>query len=306
MGDRMGLLDGRVAIVTGGGRGLGRAHCLRLAADGATVVVNDIGAGLHGEPEDAAPADEVVAEIRAAGGVAVPDGTSVSDWAGTEQLVKRTVEELGRLDVVVNNAGIVRDHMLFSMTEHDFDAVLAVHLKGSFVLTRHACAHWRAAAKRGEPVTGRIVNTTSGTGLFGNVGQANYGAAKAGIVALTTITAMEMARFGVTANVVSPLALTRMTQGVESVARGVEGGFDPRDPATMSGLVSYLASDAAGWLTGQVFRVDGGTVQRLRGWAIDGEYSAPEARALTPDDLRVGMPLLYGTRPSGRPGVVQS
>jgi NAD(P)-dependent dehydrogenase (short-subunit alcohol dehydrogenase family) len=302
----VGLLDGRVAIVTGGGRGLGRAHCLRLAADGAAVVVNDIGAGLHGESEDGSPADAVVAEIREAGGTAVADGTSVSDWVGTEQLVRRAVEELGRLDIVVNNAGIVRDHMLFSMTEQDFDAVLAVHLKGSFALTRHACAHWRAAAKRGEPVTGRIVNTTSGTGLFGNVGQANYGAAKAGIVSLTTITAMEMARYGVTANAVSPLALTRMTENVESVTRAVDDGFDPRDPANTSGLVSYLASAAAGWLTGQVFRVDGRVVQRLRGWAVDGQWSVPQARAVTPDDLLVGMPLLYGTRPSGRPGVAQS
>jgi NAD(P)-dependent dehydrogenase (short-subunit alcohol dehydrogenase family) len=302
----VGLLDGRVAIVTGGGRGLGRAHCLRLAADGAAVVVNDVGAGLHGESEDGSPADAVVAEIREAGGTAVADGTSVSDWVGTEQLVRRTAEEFGRLDIVVNNAGIVRDHMLFSMTEQDFDAVLAVHLKGSFALTRHACAHWRAAAKRGEPVTGRIVNTTSGTGLFGNVGQANYGAAKAGIVSLTTITAMEMARYGVTANAVSPLALTRMTENVESVAVAVDGGFDPRDPANTSGLVSYLASAAAGWLTGQVFRVDGRVVQRLRGWAVDGQWSAPQARAVTPDDLLVGMPLLYGTRPSGRPGVAQS
>ncbi len=189
----MGMLDKKVAIVTGGGRGLGRAHCLALAAAGATVVVNDIGAGLHGEPGQESPAHDVVGEIVAAGGAATTDGTSVADWAGTEALVRATVAEFGRLDIVVNNAGIVRDRMLFSMTEQDFDAVVSVHLKGTFAMTRHACAHWREASKRGEPVSGRIVNTTSGTGLFGTVGQANYGAAKAGIVALTTITALEMA-----------------------------------------------------------------------------------------------------------------
>src|SRR3954454_11637348 len=193
----MGMLNGKVAIVTGGGRGLGRAHCLALAAAGATVVVNDIGAGLHGEAGSESPADQVVEEIVAAGGAATTDGTSVSDWAGTEALIASTVAQFGWLDVVVNNAGIVRDRMLFSMAEEEFDAVVAVHLKGTFAMTRHACAYWREASKRGERVSGRVINTTSGTGLFGNVGQANYGAAKAGIVGLTTITALEMARHGV-------------------------------------------------------------------------------------------------------------
>ena len=298
------MLDGKVAIVTGGGRGLGRAHCLELAAAGATVLVNDIGAGLHGEAGEDTAADSVVAEITKAGGAAFADATSVTDWSGTERLVRGTVERFGRLDVVVNNAGIVRDRMLFSMTEQDFDAVVAVHLKGTFALSRHACAYWREAGKRGEHVAGRIINTTSGTGLFGNVGQANYGAAKAGIVALTTITALEMGRYGVTANAVSPLAATRMTENVESVAGTVVDGFDPRDPANMSGLVVYLGSDASAWLTGQVFRVDGNAVQRLRGWAIDGEYVAPAARAVTAEDLVTGMPLLYRTAPAGRPASV--
>jgi NAD(P)-dependent dehydrogenase (short-subunit alcohol dehydrogenase family) len=296
----MGLLDGKLAIVTGGGRGLGRAHCLALAAEGATVVVNDIGAGLHGEAGEDSPADQVVEEIRAAGGTAKTDGTSVSDWAGTEALVQRVVSEFGRLDVVVNNAGIVRDRMIFSMTEAEFDAVVAVHLKGTFALTRHACAHWREAGKRGERVAGRIINTTSGTGLFGNVGQANYGAAKAGIVGLTTITALEMARYGVTANAISPLAATRMTQGVASVEAAAADGFDPRDPANTSGVVAYLASDAAGWLTGQVLRVDGDTVQRLTGWAIEGEYASSAGGALQPAELVSAMPLLYGAAPAGR------
>jgi NAD(P)-dependent dehydrogenase (short-subunit alcohol dehydrogenase family) len=176
-----------------------------------------------------------------------------------------------------------------------------VHLKGTFALTRHACAYWREASKRGERVSGRIINTTSGTGLFGNVGQANYGAAKAGIVGLTLITALEMARYGVTANAISPLAATRMTQGIASVeAAGSAEGFDPRDPANTSGVVAYLASDAAGWLTGQVLRVDGNTVQRLTGWSIEGEYTSSSGGALAPAELVEAMPQLYGAAPTGR------
>ncbi|MFI7670785.1 SDR family NAD(P)-dependent oxidoreductase [Nocardia sp. NPDC049526] len=297
----MGMLEGKVAIVTGGGRGLGRAHCLALAAAGAAVVVNDIGAGLHGEPGKESPADDVVREITAAGGTATSNGTSVTDWAGVEDLVRSTVEQFGHLDIVVNNAGIVRDRMLFSMSEEDFDAVIDVHLKGTFVLTRHACAYWREASKSGKPVSGRIINTTSGTGLFGNVGQGNYGAAKAGIVSLTTITALEMARYGVTANAVSPIAATRMTEGVGSVQADVRAdGFDPRDPANTSGVVAYLASDEAAWLTGQVVRVDGDKFQRLTGWAIEGEYSSSDGRALVPEELVTAVPRIYGAAPRGR------
>jgi NAD(P)-dependent dehydrogenase (short-subunit alcohol dehydrogenase family) len=285
----MGLLDGKVAIVTGGGRGLGRAHCLALAAHGAAVVVNDPGTGLHGESTDQTPAEAVAAEITAAGARAVADHSS----------------EFGRLDVVVNNAGILRDKMLFSMTEDDFDAVIAVHLKGTFAMTRHACAHWREQAKKGTGRGGRIVNTTSGTGLFGTAGQANYGAAKAGIVSLTTSTALEMARYGVTANAISPIAHTRMTAGIPGVAVGnpvPEGtdGFDPQDPANASGLVVYLASDASAWLTGQVFRVHGNRVQRLRGWRAAGEYRSRSGGAVRPDELIAGLPEVYGTAPAGR------
>jgi NAD(P)-dependent dehydrogenase (short-subunit alcohol dehydrogenase family) len=298
----MGLLDGKVAIVTGGGRGLGREHCLALAAQGATVVVNDIGVGLHGESTEESPADEVVGLIKAADGSAYANHGSVSDWSATEQLVADTVARFGRLDIVVNNAGIVRDRMLFSMTEQDFDAVIAVHLKGTFAMTRHACAYWREAAKRGEQVAGRIINTTSGTGLFGNVGQANYGAAKAGIASLTTITALEMRRYGVTANAVSPLALTRMTEGIGLVQDGASVGadFDPRDPANVSGLVAYLGSDAAGWLTGQVFRIDGNRIQRLQGWSLAGEYVSKTGRAVTAEELVDGMAEMYGAVPAGR------
>nr|WP_035927876.1 MULTISPECIES: SDR family NAD(P)-dependent oxidoreductase [Pseudofrankia] len=294
------MLDGRVAIVTGGGRGLGRAHCLALAAAGATVVVNDLGAGLHGEETPESPAQEVAAEISAGGGRAVADHGSVVDWAATEALVERTVKEFGRLDVVVNNAGIIRDRMLFATTEADFDAVIAVHLKGSFALTRHACAYWRATAKRGEPVSGRIINTTSGTGLFGTVGQANYGAAKAGIVSLTTIAAMEMRRYGVTANAISPLAATRMTAGIALGAEAADGGFDPRAPENASGVVVYLASEAAAWVTGQVFRVDGNRVQRLRGWAVAGEYVGTAGGAVSAQELVDGLPPVLGVAPTGR------
>ncbi len=305
----MGLLDGKVAIVTGGGRGLGRAHCLALAAHGAAVVVNDPGAGLHGEntgQNPVSPAEAVAAEITAAGGRAVADHSSVTDWVATEKLIALAAAEFGQLDVVVNNAGILRDRMLFSMTEDDFDAVIAVHLKGTFAMTRHVCAYWREEAKRGAGRGGRIINTTSGTGLFGTVGQANYGAAKAGIVSLTTITALEMARYGVTANAISPIARTRMTDGVAGVAvrnpvpDGVPDGFDPHDPANASGLVVYLASDASSWLTGQVFRVHGNRVQRLRGWRSAGEYRSRSGGPVEPGELIAGLPEVYGTAPAGR------
>ncbi len=317
----MGLLDGKVAIVTGGGRGLGRAHCLALAAHGAAVVVNDPGAGLHGESpgegpgegpgvgtaqNPLSPAEAVAAEITAAGGRAVADHSSVTDWAASQKLIALAAAEFGQLDVVVNNAGILRDRMLFSMTEDDFDAVIAVHLKGTFAMTRHACAYWREEAKRGAARGRRIINTTSGTGLFGTVGQANYGAAKAGIVSLTTIAALEMARYGVTANAISPIARTRMTDGIPGVAvrnpvpDGAPDGFDPQDPANASGLVAYLASDASSWLTGQVFRVHGNRVQRLRGWRSAGEYRSRSGGAVEPGELIAGLPEVYGTAPAGR------
>ncbi|WP_433472311.1 SDR family NAD(P)-dependent oxidoreductase [Spirillospora sp. CA-142024] len=297
----MGLLDGKVAIVTGGGRGLGRAHCLALAEAGATVVVNDLGAGLHGEEAAESPADEVVAEITKLGGRAAANGGSVADWQATEALVADTVAEFGRLDIVVNNAGILRDRMIFSMTEAEFDAVIAVHLKGTFGLTRHACAYWREAFKRGEPIAGRVINTTSGTGLFGQAGQSNYGAAKAGIANLTTIAAMEMRRYGVTVNAISPIAATRMTAGMLKGGTPGENGFDPLDPANASGVVVYLASDAAGWLTGQVLRVDGDKLNRMQSWTIASTHHARTGEAVTADELVEALPQLYGTAPAGRP-----
>ncbi|MET8167287.1 SDR family NAD(P)-dependent oxidoreductase [Streptomyces sp. NPDC005329] len=298
----MGILDDKVAIVTGGGRGLGRAHCLALAEAGAAVVVNDLGAGVHGERTGDSPADDVVAEITKLGGRAVANHASVGDWAATETMIADTVAEFGRLDVVVNNAGIVRDRMLFSMTEAEFDAVITVHLKGTFALTRHACAYWREAAKRGERVAGRIINTTSGTGLFGNQGQSNYGAAKAGIAGLTILTALEMRRYGVTANAISPIAATRMTEGLEVGAEpeAGAGGFDPRDPANASGVVVYLACDDASWLTGQVLRIEGNRLGRLQGWTVSGVYPSRSGEALTPEELIDAVPVLYGAAPAGR------
>lgn len=298
----MGILDGKVAIVTGGGRGLGRAHCLALAQAGATVVVNDLGSGLHGEQTTESPADQVVQEIVGQGGTAVANHASVSDWAATEALVADTVDRFGQLDVVVNNAGIVRDRMLFSMSEADFDAVIDVHLKGTFALTRHACAYWRDAFKRGEPVAGRIINTTSGTGLFGNAGQANYGAAKAGIAGLTVITAIEMRKYNVTANAISPLAATRMTADLPvGAAEVTTTGFDPRDPANASGTVVYLASDAGSWLTGQILRIDGDTVNRLQGWTIVGSHTGTPGAPVSAADLVDALPQLYQIAPTGGP-----
>lgn len=297
----MGILDDKVAIVTGGGRGLGRAHCLALAEAGATVVVNDLGSGVHGERTGDSPADEVVAEITKLGGRAVANHSSVTDWAATEAMVADTVAEFGRLDIVVNNAGIVRDRMLFSMSEAEFDAVIAVHLKGTFALTRHACAYWREASKRGERVAGRVINTTSGTGLFGNQGQSNYGAAKAGTAGLTVLTALEMRRYGVTANAISPIAATRMTDGL-AVGESLQAtdGFDPRDPANASGVVVYLASDSSAWLTGQVLRIEGNRLNRLQGWTVAGVHPSESGKALTYDELVDAVPQLYGVAPAGR------
>jgi NAD(P)-dependent dehydrogenase (short-subunit alcohol dehydrogenase family) len=246
-------------------------------------------------------ADEVVAEITKLGGRAIANHSSVTDWAATETMVADTVAEFGRLDIVVNNAGIVRDRMLFSMTEAEFDSVIAVHLKGTFALTRHACAYWREASKRGEQVAGRVINTTSGTGLFGNQGQSNYGAAKAGIAGLTVLTALEMRRYGVTANAISPIAATRMTDGlaVGESLQAVEG-FDPRDPANASGVVVYLASDSAAWLTGQVLRIEGNRLNRLQGWTVAAVHPSQSGQALTYDELVDAVPQLYGAVPAGR------
>jgi NAD(P)-dependent dehydrogenase (short-subunit alcohol dehydrogenase family) len=268
-------LSGKVAIVTGAGRGIGRAHALALAAAGAKVVVNDLGSGLSGEGADLSPAEEVVAEINSAGGEAVANGENVADFAGAERLVRQALDAFGRLDILVNNAGILRDRMLVNMSEAEWDAVIAVHLKGHFAPTRHAAAYWRERSKAGEEVRARIVNTSSPSGVFGNVGQANYGAAKAGIAGFTLIAAQELARYGVTVNCVAPNARTRMTEETFDMGSSPEG-WDPLDPANISTVVVALCADEAQQITGQVFHVWGGAVNALRGWSAGELFEASE------------------------------
>jgi NAD(P)-dependent dehydrogenase (short-subunit alcohol dehydrogenase family) len=299
----MGVLDGRVVIVTGGGRGLGRAHCHELGRQGATVVVNDLGVGLRGEAGsgDESPAELVVKELEAMGATAVADGTSVTDWDGMAALVDRTVERFGSLHAVVNNAGFLRDRMLTSMSEDDFDTVIEVHLKGTFALTRHACAYWRGQGKAGNPVSGRVVTTSSGAGLFGNVGQANYASAKSAIATFTQVVAMEMQRYGVTANAISPIAATRMLASVGRTA-DADAGWDPLDPANASPVVAWLCSADSGWLSGAVLRVDGNTVQRVTGWTVGDGYPSASGEALTVEELPLGIRKLYGAAPRGLGG----
>jgi NAD(P)-dependent dehydrogenase (short-subunit alcohol dehydrogenase family) len=261
------LCAGRVAVVTGAGRGLGRAHALELARNGARVVVADLGAELDGTGGSSVPAERVAAEIRAAGGEAVAVRADTADDTDAARLTETALDTWGRLDVLVNNAGIVRDRMLVSMTEEEWDAVVRVHLKGHFLPLRHAAAHWRSRAKDGAPVDARVVHTTSGAGLLGSVGQANYAAAKAGVAALTLVAAEELARYGVTVNAIAPSARTRMTEEVfaDAMARP-DSGFDAMDPANVSPLVAWLASPESAHVTGRVFEIEGGTISLATGW----------------------------------------
>jgi NAD(P)-dependent dehydrogenase (short-subunit alcohol dehydrogenase family) len=257
-----------VAIVTGAGRGLGRAYALELAQHGARVVVNDLGVGSDGSGRAEGPAREVVDMIRASGGDAVVSFEDVADWAGAKRIVDTAVATWGRLDVLVNNAGFVRDRMFASTSEEEWDAVLRVHLKGHFAPTRHAVAYFRDRAKAGEKVDARIVNTTSGAGLIGSVGQGAYSAAKAGIAALTLVQAAELARYGVTANAIAPAARTRMTETVfADMMRRPESGFDAMAPENVAPLVAWLASADSREVTGRVFEVSGGAISVAEGWA---------------------------------------
>jgi NAD(P)-dependent dehydrogenase (short-subunit alcohol dehydrogenase family) len=268
-------LTGKVAIVTGAGRGIGREHALALAAAGAKIVVNDLGGSLAGEGSDLSPAQQVVEEIRAAGGEAVADGENVADFAGAGRLVQHAIDAFGKLDILVNNAGILRDRMLVNMTEAEWDAVINVHLKGHFAPTQHAAAYWRERSKAGDEVRARVINTASPSGVFGNVGQANYGAAKAGIAAFTLIVAQELGRYGVTVNCIAPNARTRMTEDTFDMG-DVPEGFDPLDPANNSVVVVALCADEAQGITGQVFHIWGGAVNALRGWTGGDLFESPE------------------------------
>jgi NAD(P)-dependent dehydrogenase (short-subunit alcohol dehydrogenase family) len=262
-----GICDGRVVIVTGAGRGIGRAHALAFAAEGAKVVVNDIGTALDGHGASTGPAGEVVAEIRAAGGEAVANGDDVADWAGSGRIIAAALDAFGRLDVVVNNAGFVRDRMFVSTSEEEWDAVVRVHLKGHFCVSRQAAAHWRDRTKAGEKVDARIINTSSGAGLQGSIGQSAYSAAKAAIAALTLVQAAELRRYGITANAIAPAARTRMTETVfaEMMAKP-ESGFDAMAPENVAPLVVWLGSAESRDVTGQVFEIAGGKLNVADGW----------------------------------------
>ena len=292
----MGALDGRVAIITGAGRGIGREHALLFAAEGAKVVVNDLGGALDGSASAATPAEEVVAEIRAFGGEAVANHDNVAEWEGGARLIQTALDTYGELDVLVNNAGILRDRVLVNLSESDWDAVINVHLKGHFVPTRHAATYWREQAKAGHPVNASIINTSSTSGLLGNIGQSNYGAAKAGIAAFTVIIAEELGRYGVRANAIAPAARTRMTESTPGLADYVvkpsdEAVFDVWDPANISPLVATLAM-ADCTATGRVFFVQGGTVRLFQNWTMTETLERDDRWAVA--DLAAQLPALLG------------
>ncbi len=295
----MGVLDGRVAVITGAGRGLGREYARLFAAEGASVVVNDLGTGPDGEGASAGPAAEVVAEIEALGGKAVANTDDIADWNGGRRLIEQAVDAFGRLDVLVNNAGIVRDRFLVNMSEEEWDSVIRVHLKGHFVPTRWAAAHWRDRQKAGEPVTASVINTTSASGLIGNRGQTNYGSAKAGIALFTITAAKELGRYGVRVNCVSPAARTRLLLATPGLAEraippGEEGGFDEWDPENVAPLVVWLASEECP-ATGRVFLIHGGTIRPCRPFVLE-EGISKDGR-WTIDDLRAAEGRLLGDAP---------
>lgn len=311
----MGRLTGRVAVVTGAGRGLGREHALLLAGQGAHVVVNDLGGGVDGgrgadgdTGGAASPAELVAAEIRAAGGAAIGNTDDVSTWDGAQRLIAAAVETFGRLDVLVNNAGILRDRMLTNMTEAEWDSVMTVHLKGTFCPTRHAAAYWREEAKAGRPVRGSVICTTSDAGLGNNVGQTNYGTAKAGIAAFAQIAAKELARYGVRVNTIAPGAVTRLAAGVPGIGDpdpGVPGpdrtDFDAVAPANVSPLVAYLAQEDCP-LTGCVLQVWGGEIGLFQGWDVIGRLV--RGRRWTVAELEADLPALVAEH--RRPGLLPS
>ncbi|WP_036467846.1 SDR family NAD(P)-dependent oxidoreductase [Mycobacterium genavense] len=295
-----GALAGRVVLVTGGGRGIGRAHCLELAAQGAAVVVNDPGVTRDGVERDADPAAEVVAEIEEKGGRAIAHTGSVASWSDVADMVGSAVETFGVLTGVVNNAGIVRDAMVLNATDADWDAVMAVHLKGTFAVTKHAMQYWRAQAKGGNQIAAHVVNTVSGAGLWGNVGQGAYGAAKAAIANLTHVTAIEGSRYGVAANAISPLATTRISESFFSK----ENSQNPAlDPARSSAVVAWLQSADSSWLSGQILRVNGSVLSRIEGFTeAPDRYQAQGPDGLQFSEIGAAVRRLYHVAPRGLAG----
>jgi NAD(P)-dependent dehydrogenase (short-subunit alcohol dehydrogenase family) len=297
-----GICDGRVVIVTGAGRGLGRAHALEFARQGARVVVNDTGGDVHGKGFDACVADAVAGEIRGLGGEAVANHADAADWDGAGSLVSDALEAFGRLDTLVNNAGILRDRMFVNMTVEEWDDAIRGHLRTTFACSRHAVTYWREQSRAGAEVDARIISTSSPSGLYGNVGQANYGAAKAGIAAFTIITAAELARYGITVNAIAPGARTRMTENL-AVLDGASGGgtddpdaFDEMAPENVSPLVVYLGSSRSRGITGRVFNVWGGRISVADGWVAG---PAEEQRARwTVDELDLVVPSLVDRAPA--------
>lgn len=293
----MGICDGRVVIVTGAGRGLGREHALEFARQGAKVVVNDLGVAPDGSDPSETPAQQVVDEIAALGGEAVASAHDVADWDAAGEMVQLAIDTFGGLDVVVNNAGILRDRMFVNSEQSEWEAVLRVHVLGHAAPARHAAAYWRARSKAGEPVDGRIINTSSGAGILGSVAQAAYSAAKGAIASLTLVQAAELGRIGVTANALAPAARTRMTEGAfESMAKPAEGDFDAMDPANVSPLVAWLGSSESAEVTGRVFEVEGGIIGIAEGYRhgprVDkgARWDPAEVGAVVADLLREAEP----------------
>ena len=275
------LCEGRVAVVTGAGRGIGREYARMLAEHGARVVVNDLGAAADGTGSDASPAEQVVEEIRAAGGEALASFDDVSSWEGARAMLQTAIEEWGRLDVLINNAGILRDRMLVNMTEAEWDAVIQVHLKGTFAPAHHAAQHWRERAKAGEAVQGRLINTSSVSGIYGNPGQTNYGAAKMGIAGFTIIAARELQRYGVTVNAIAPGALTRLTENLRSEPP-TEAQREASSPRWIAPIVTWLASVHSAGITGRVFEASGSVLAVAEGW-----HRGPTAEPVD-DPTRIG------------------
>jgi NAD(P)-dependent dehydrogenase (short-subunit alcohol dehydrogenase family) len=299
----MGALDGRVTVITGAGRGIGREHALLFAREGAKVVVNDLGAAVDGSGDDRTPAEQVVDEIKEMGGEAIANADDVADWEGGQRVVNSAVEAFGDLHVLVNNAGILRDRVLVNMTEEEWDSVIHVHLRGHFIPTRWAATYWREQSKAGKEVKAAVVNTSSTSGLLGNPGQANYGTAKAGIAAFTIITAQELTRYGVRVNAIAPAARTRMTESTPGLSDIVQppaeqDAFDAWDPANISPLVGYLATESCP-ITGKTFFIQGGRVQFFQPWTLTNEIEKGDRWTI--EELAEQMPGLAGERPRGVP-----